>query len=452
EKRDVVKVRGPKEDVDKCHKYLTKLVKELNESSYMLEVPIYKQFHKFIIGKAGANIRKIRDETQTKIDLPAEGEKSDVIAITGKKENVEEAKDRILKIQNELANIVTEEITIPPKFYNSLIGAGGKLIHSIMEECGGVAIKFPSADSNSDKVTVRGPKDDVMKARQQLMELTSERQLTSFTAKVRANPQHHKFLIGKSGANIKKIRDLTGARIVFPTDKDEDKETITIYRKAGVCGDGQGRAGGHHQGDCEYSRRISMFNWSHLVPALAFWYLELDNIVESEMVVEPKHHRHFVARRGEVLHRISDECGGVMISFPRPGVVSDRVVLKGAKDCIDLAKLRIQEIVEDLESMVTIECIIPQRHHRTVMGVKGFKVQGVTQEFDVHIKFPDRDAQEEYYNHQSTDGEIETQVNGDVEQEVAEPVRVCDVIRITGKKEKCEAAKQALLDLVPITI
>nr|CAD7426159.1 unnamed protein product [Timema monikensis] len=426
EKRDVVKVRGPKEDVDKCHKYLTKLVKELNESSYMLEVPIYKQFHKFIIGKAGANIRKIRDETQTKIDLPAEGEKSDVIAITGKKENVEEAKDRILKIQNELANIVTEEITIPPKFYNSLIGAGGKLIHSIMEECGGVAIKFPSADSNSDKVTVRGPKDDVMKARQQLMELTSERQLTSFTAKVRANPQHHKFLIGKSGANIKKIRDLTGARIVFPTDKDEDKETITIIGK---------------QESVEMAKA-----------ELEATIKEIDNIVESEMVVEPKHHRHFVARRGEVLHRIADECGGVMISFPRPGVVSDRVVLKGAKDCIELAKLRIQEIVEDLESMVTIECIIPQRHHRTVMGVKGFKVQSVTQEFDVHIKFPDRDAQEEYYNHQSADGELEKQVNGEVEQEVVEPVRVCDVIRITGKKEKCEAAKQALLDLVPITM
>jgi hypothetical protein len=41
---------------------------------------------------------------------------------------------------------------IPPKFYNSLIGAGGKLIHAIMEDCGGVAIKFPQAESHSDKV------------------------------------------------------------------------------------------------------------------------------------------------------------------------------------------------------------------------------------------------------------------------------------------------------------
>jgi hypothetical protein len=60
DKRDVVKIRGHKEDVEKCHKHLTKIVKELNESSYVIEVPIYKQFHKFVIGKGGANIRKVR--------------------------------------------------------------------------------------------------------------------------------------------------------------------------------------------------------------------------------------------------------------------------------------------------------------------------------------------------------------------------------------------------------
>lgn len=44
---------------------------------------------------------QIREDTNTQIDLPAEGDKSDNIIITGKKENVEEARDRVLKIQNE---------------------------------------------------------------------------------------------------------------------------------------------------------------------------------------------------------------------------------------------------------------------------------------------------------------------------------------------------------------
>ena len=46
----------------------------------------------------------------------------------------------------------------------------------------------------------------------------------------------------------------------------------------------------------------------------------------------------------------ADECGGVQISFPRAGVDSDRVILKGAHDCIEAAKQRMREIVKDLVS------------------------------------------------------------------------------------------------------
>lgn len=79
---------------------------------------------------------------------------------------------------------------------------------------------------------------------------------------------------------------------------------------------------------------------------------EISNVSEGEMSVDPRHHRHFVARRGEVLRRIADDCGGVQISFPRQGVNSDRVVLKGPKECIEAAKTRILEIIEDLEAKV----------------------------------------------------------------------------------------------------
>ncbi|CAG4910185.1 unnamed protein product [Colias eurytheme] len=412
QKRSPIKLRGPQEDIEKCEKFLHKLMKEIAESSYVQEVPIFKQFHKFIIGKGGANLRKIRDETQTVIDLPAEGDDSDVITVRGKRENVEDAVKRIQQIHNEKANIVTEEVTIAPKYYNSLIGAGGKLIHSIMEECGGVLIKFPPADSDSDKVIIRGPIEDVEKAKQQLLAHASQRELTSHTATVRAKPEHHKFLIGKNGANIKKIREQTGARIVFPTEKDEDKEAIFIIGR---------------EDQVEAARK-------QLETAVS----DISNVSEGEMSVEPRHHRHFVARRGEVLRRIADECGGVQISFPRQGVASDRVVLKGPKECIEAAKIRINEIIEDLEAKVTIECIIPQKHHRTVMGASGAKVKDITAEFDVQIKFPDRDP---------TKG-ADIPVKND---ESSEP-GPNDIIKITGRPKNCEDAKKALLDQVPITI
>lgn len=68
------------------------------------------------------------------------------------------------------------------------------------------------------------------------------------------------------------------------------------------------------------------------------------------MTVDPKHHRYFVSRRGQVLRDLADEYGGVMVSFPRTGTASEKVTLKGAKECVEAAKKRMQEIVEDLVS------------------------------------------------------------------------------------------------------
>lgn len=73
------------------------------------------------------------------------------------------------------ANIKEETVTIPHKLHNSIIGAKGRLIRSIMDECGGVIIRFPPEGNTSDKVTIRGPKADVENAKQQLLELTNEK-------------------------------------------------------------------------------------------------------------------------------------------------------------------------------------------------------------------------------------------------------------------------------------
>uniref|UniRef100_A0A8D0TJ12 Vigilin n=1 Tax=Sus scrofa TaxID=9823 RepID=A0A8D0TJ12_PIG len=427
QKSDIVQLRGPKNEVEKCTKYMQKMVADLVENSYSISVPIFKQFHKNIIGKGGANIKKIREESNTKIDLPAENSNSETIVITGKRANCEAARSRILSIQKDLANIAEVEVAIPARLHNALIGTKGRLIRSIMEECGGVHIHFPVEGSGSDTVVIRGPSSDVEKARKQLLHLAEEKQTKSFTVDIRAKPEYHKFLIGKGGGKIRKVRDSTGARIIFPAAEDKDQDLITII----------GREDAVREAQRELEALIQ----------------NLDNVVEDFMLVDPRHHRHFVIRRGQVLREIAEEYGGVMVSFPRSGTQSDRVTLKGAKDCVEAAKKRIQEIIEDLEAQVTIECAIPQKFHRSVMGPKGSRIQQITRDHNVQIKFPDR---EENPAHGM---EPAVQENGDDPGEgrdgkEAEPgsPRRCDIITISGRKEKCEAAKEALEALVPVTI
>lgn len=73
------------------------------------------------------------------------------------------------------ANIKEITVDIPHKFHNSIIGSKGKLIRSIMEENGGVIIRFPQEGSTQDKVTIRGPISDVENAKAQLLEIANEK-------------------------------------------------------------------------------------------------------------------------------------------------------------------------------------------------------------------------------------------------------------------------------------
>lgn len=40
---------------------------------------------------------------------------------------------------------------------------------------------------------------------------------------------------------------------------------------------------------------------------------------------------------------------------------------------------------------MTAEVAIPQRYHRAIMGPKGCRIQHITREHEVQIKFPERD-------------------------------------------------------------
>ncbi|XP_039296374.1 vigilin [Nilaparvata lugens] len=438
EKSDIVRVRGPKAEVDKCCRYLRSLV----DARYTLDVPVFKQYHKLVIGKGGANIKKIKEDTNTKIVLPAEDSKSDVIVISGKKENVEQARDMVLKIQEEQANIVTESVLVPM----CSVQGRSRLVLSIGEECA-VMVKLP-AQNSGDQVVVRGPKDDVEKAVQLLKQLANDLRQSSHTQTMKVKSQHHRVIIGKQGATIKRLRESTGCHIILPSEQDADQELITLI----------GKKENVEKAKLELQAIVK----------------DIDNVIEDSVDIDPRHHKAFMqggrseggAKPATLVNRIQEQAGGsVRISFPPRGAQS-RVTIKGPPDQVRAAKEALLEAVDDFDNQVTIECVIPWRYHKQVMGVRGVKVGDITATYNVHIKFPDN--RERYANardqhndnlEQSQNGGGEEQggdqlVNGSAaEAEEVDPdaVRPEDIVLITGRAEKCELAKQALLDSVPVT-
>jgi len=415
EKRDVVTIRGPKDDVDKCGRYLTQLYKDMLENSYQTKVSIFPQTYRVVVGKGNVNIKNIREEFNVRMDLPPYDDKkskteAEVITITGRKENCEKAKDKITNMQSQLGEFVEVAVMIPSKFHNTLIGAGGKMVQSISEDCGGVQITFPDAKLKSDKVTILGPKENVEKAKLILLDTYREREQNSYTETIEASYNVHKFLVGKNNSNIRRIRESTGVRVIFPFENDVNPNLITLIGKKENVLDAK----------------------TQLTEMLK----DLEKVTEAEMDVDPQFHRHFVIKRGEILRQISDELGGVSISFPKMGSNSTRVVLKGSPECVEAAKKRIASIVDDLEQRITVDVVIEQKHHRTIMGTKGSKVQQIQMDHNVDIKFPERRGDSEQHTPEE---------NGD-------GPRASDIITVSGRPENCESAKEALLEQVPVSV
>ena len=65
---------------------------------------IPKEHHGVIMGKQGARIKQIEQDTNTKISVPQVEDRSDLIKITGNKEDCDMAKDEIQSISDDLVS------------------------------------------------------------------------------------------------------------------------------------------------------------------------------------------------------------------------------------------------------------------------------------------------------------------------------------------------------------
>jgi len=191
-----------------------------------------------------------------------------------------------------------------------------------------------------------------------------------------------------------------GCRIAVPAANDEKQDIITIMgTKEGV----------------EKARKT-----------LETLVKELALIEEKEVAVPEKFHKNFTARRAELINKISGDCGGVQISFPRAPkegeTVGDAVKVKGPGNCVDQAIAMIKDYTNDFIAQVTEEIEIEKRFHGEIIGKGGKQVQELQNDFNVQIKFPSKD-QEENIN----------------------------TIYITGRAERIAEARVAITALIPIS-
>ncbi|XP_069097071.1 protein bicaudal C homolog 1 isoform X2 [Pleurodeles waltl] len=199
-------------------------------------------------GKSGEDFfQKIMEETNTQIAWPsklkigAKSKKDPHIKVSGKKEYVKEAKERIMSVLDTKSNRVTLKMDVSHTEHSHVIGKGGNNIKKVMEETG-CHIHFPDSNRNnqaekSNQVSIAGQPAGVESARIRIREGTavllehlagSLASAIPVTTQLDIAAQHHLFMMGRNGSNIKHIMQRTGAQIHFPDPNNPQKKS-TVY-------------------------------------------------------------------------------------------------------------------------------------------------------------------------------------------------------------------------------
>lgn len=384
-----VTLRGPKSAVESLASKATAFIEQEKidekERGYTLSFDFPQKFANHLIGKGGSNIKELRDRFDVEIQV-----QDGKVELKGPQAKAEKARTYIQNLSRTLADETTHTLKIDPKYHRELIGAQGSQINRLQTRYK-VLIFFPrsakggddqsNADAASDagkprrqqapdEVIIRGPKKGADEARDEIFSLHKYLEEHSHTATVGVQQKQVGSLIGQGGAALDELRQLTGARIDVPADRDTEVVEIVIKGTAAQV---------------KKAKQI-----------LEEKRTEFDDTVVQTIEVDKKHHRALIGTSGSTLREIVVAAGGSddrralarTIQFPKQEADGNTIKVEGRTQVVQNIIKRIQEIVAERESQVTEIVEVPIDQHRTLIGRGGDAKRQLESQFSVSIDIP----------------------------------------------------------------
>jgi hypothetical protein len=139
-KPDEVFVKGGKRGVAGAKSELLDAADFEKESNNVIQFSVPARAIPRIVGRGGATIKQIKDDTDAIIDLDkAEDGTGATVTCRGNKKAIAAAKTAIQLIVDQVGEEATEVLTIESKFHKTLIGGGGQGLRNLIVRCGGPA-------------------------------------------------------------------------------------------------------------------------------------------------------------------------------------------------------------------------------------------------------------------------------------------------------------------------
>jgi rRNA processing protein Krr1/Pno1 len=349
-----------------------------------VEVRVPKAQHGLLLGKSANNVKRLEQETNTKISVPRNEESSDMIKISGNKDGVEMARRKIEAFTEDISKQAKKVLSdIDSEFHPFICGPNNMTIISLQESTG-CRINIPSFNSGKDDIVVSGEKEGVDRAVTEIKNIYHKAKRNYTTVSVEVRKSQHRYVYGAKGQGIQEILEKTGVYVDVPPSSSNES-TITLRGPQDKMGE-----------------------------TLTLVYSKANSIVTEEVKAPSWLHRFIIGRGGENIKSITRDLNNVSVNFSRD---EDTVIIEGPPEEVQLAKESLENFTEGLMATMTfVEVHIDQKYHSHIIGKKGSNVTKIKEETCTSISIPS-----------------DKQKN--------------DVIRIEGDPQGVAAAKKMILEM-----
>jgi len=214
-------ISGDQNSINAAKERIYEIYNQKKSNCEAIPIVIKKCQHKYIIGAKGSVLNEIFKTTGVSIEMPTDPE-SEQIILRGEQDKLGSA---LNVLYDKAHSEIDSEIQAKSWIQKHLIGVKGSKFQSLQVNFPNVQVSFSADD---DVIRLHGPKQEVAKAKEilasEIENITARYQIKEITV----DPAHIRYIIGKGGANIKGLRQETGAQINIPDANSPNSNIITI--------------------------------------------------------------------------------------------------------------------------------------------------------------------------------------------------------------------------------
>ncbi|GAB1303090.1 Predicted gene 382 [Apodemus speciosus] len=258
-------------------------------------------------------------------------------------------------------------IFAPSWLHRFIIGKKGENIAEITEYAPKVQIHFTA----KDKITLKGPIDDVNYAQEKFEIIVKDLMSKMEYTEINSDSKFHKYLTGNNGEILNRITEKNQVSItMFP--ESESNQSIRI----------EGESLGVHQAKKEL--------------------LDLANNLEEEysqdIIIKHQFHHILIGQKGERVREICKKFPDVILNFPHPAEKSDIVQLIGPRYESEKCAQYLENMLTDIkENNYSISISIIKKLHKRIIGKGASNIKKISEATNTKISFPPENCNSEEF-------------------------------------------------------